>query len=174
VVSTKSAAWSLATSVLERRLRAYAETAAEAVALLARDLRRRVLGAAMAVAGVLMSLILGGAWIVGTVWNTPWRNPVLTALLGLFLVCAVIGATIAAWPFRPAHGPFARLREQLGGDLSLLSAIVIPERLDETHDAAAPDLFMRGRDGPSPHEAFPRSTVMRVLLGFSGLARIFR
>ena len=172
-MSIPSTVFSLCKAVIEHRLKVYAETAAEDAALLAKDLRRRLLGAAVAMAGVLMCLMLGSAWIVGAVWDTPWRNPVLAALLGSFLICTITGAALAVWPFKPGRGPFARLRQQVGADLSLLSAICNPGGLPHTGSATALGIAMRG-GGSSASETFPRSTVMRVLLGVSGLARFFQ
>jgi hypothetical protein len=103
----------------------------------ANDLRRRLLAVAVATAGALMCLILGSAWIVGTVWNTSWRNPVLASLLGGFLLVAILGTALGARPFRPGQEPFARLPGESGAT-----------------------------------GAFPRSIVMRLLLHWTGLARI--
>lgn len=136
--------------VLQRHLQAYADTAAEDAALWMKDLRRRLLAAFLAVAGASMFLMLASAWIVGTMWNTPWRNAVIGALLGIFLVCAIAGAAFAARSFRPGQAPFARLRHQL-----------------------KEDLLAPGGAGADA-SAFPRSISMRYFLHWTGLSQVFQ
>jgi hypothetical protein len=134
--------WTLLTKltrVLSRHSQAYLVAAAADAALLARDLRRRLLAAVIALAGAALCLALGVAWIVGAVWNTPWRNPVLATMLGVFALCAVIGAALALRPHKASQRPLARP----GGESSI--------------------------DQATPGDTFPRSTVMRLLLSVTGL-----
>jgi len=135
--------------VLQRHLKAYAQAAAEDAALWAQDLRRRLLAACVALVAVLMLLMLGCAWLVGSVWNTPWRNPVLGALLVVFLVCAIIGAVLALKSFKPDQTPFSRLRSALDAGL--------------TEPGSA-----------DTNSAFPRSITMRLLLHWTGLSHLFQ
>jgi hypothetical protein len=136
---------------LKSRLKAYADTAAEDAALAAKELQRRLIAAAVALVGALMCLMLASAWIVGVTWNTPWRNPVLGTMVGVFLSCAFIGAALAARPFGSGQQPFARLWGELRKDESLLGGLNGPD----------------GQVGGT----FPRSTVMRLLLDLTGFAR---
>jgi hypothetical protein len=158
--------------VLERHLRAYADTAAADAALWARDLRRRILAGAIALAGALLCVMLASAWIIVAVWNTSARNPVLGAMLCTFLLCAIAGATLATRPFKPGDGPFARLRQELGTDQALLGSLSGPERLDQTRREAQ-TLLTPGGTGSDVQRAFPRSIVMRLLLNWTGLSRLF-
>jgi hypothetical protein len=158
--------------VIEHRLRSYADTAAADAALWANSLRRRLLGTAVAFAACFMCLLLGSAWLVGASWNTPWRSAVLATLLGIFLGSAIIGAAIALWPVKPGRGPFAGLRRQLGGDLMLLSELCTSEGSPLAGHAGALNQLMQGSSASGASGTFPRSTVMRLLLTFTGLARI--
>jgi hypothetical protein len=110
----------------------------------AKNLRRRLIAAVVALTGAMLCLMLGSAWIAGMTWNTPMRNPVLASMLGIFLTCTIIGTALAAWPGRSASGPLAQLQRELGVDSSATA------------------------------EVFPRSTVMRVALSCAALARLFR
>ena len=167
-----ASSWSLSSrlmQVLAHHLRGYIDVAAADTALLTIDLRRRLLASLLAMVSGTLCLLLGMGWIVGIVWATPWRNPVLAAMLVTFAVVATIGSLMATRPYRTGQQPFARLRRELGTDTTLLNELSAEENLQKSRSEAA-GLF-RQADGGS-RGAFPRSMVMRLLLNMTGLGGV--
>ncbi len=153
--------------VVARHLQAYRDTAAADAALLAKNLRRRLLASLVAMASATLCVSLGVAWIFGIVWNTPWRNPVLATMLGILALCAVIGAALASRSRKSTKRSFAGLRRELSLDQSLLDGLCARDRLQESRGEMQ-NLFNQAT-APDTGRGFPRSKVMRLLLGLKGL-----
>jgi uncharacterized membrane protein YqjE len=86
-----------------------------------RELRRRTLGLALAVAAGWMAVMFGCVWIIAATWDTPNRLLAVGALCIGFLVIAVLSALFAKR--RPAPGqprPFERSRAEWRADLQEL------------------------------------------------------
>lgn len=118
------------------------EAAAADVVELTRDLPRRLRAAMVAMACLMLCLMLGGAWIAAEVWNTSWRVPVLATMLGILACAAAVAGYHASRPSVPGHEPFHRLRLELDRERTL----------------------------PQDASRFPRSRMVRAVLGASGLA----
>ena len=146
--------WSLSSRLLQAlvpHLQRYFEVAAADAALLAIDLRRRLLASLLAIVSATLCLLLGIGWIVAIVWNTPWRNPALAAMLLSLAISALLGALRAIRPNRPGQEAFSGLRRKFGADAKLISGL--------------PDTSIG---------TFPRSIIMRRLLNWTGLGQVSR
>jgi uncharacterized membrane protein YqjE len=155
-------------SVLGRHLHAYVDTAAADAALAARDLQHRMVAAMIALICGSLCLLLGSVWIVGSVWATPWRNPVIGAMLVVFALCASMGALQASKPYKPDQRPFARLRSELSKDKALLDASHQQDTMTQTRDDAV--FLLRQVTSSSDGGSFPRSMLMRLVLAVTGLS----
>jgi hypothetical protein len=148
-------------------MQAYMDTAAADAALLAKDLRRRLLAGVVAMAGASLGLLIGVAWTIGSVWDTPWRNPVMATMLAVFALCAVIGAWLALRPHKPGSGSFANLRREMSLDQAVIEELCASERLQENRGAIR-KLFMQAVV-PAVGATFLRGAIMRLLLNMTGL-----
>lgn len=167
-----ASSWSLTSrllQVLASHLRGYIDVAATDTALLTTDLRRRLLASLLAMASGVLCLLLGMGWIVGTVWYTPWRTPVLAAMMVTLALCATIGVVRATRPYGTGQQPFAGLRRELGTDSTLLNELSAQDRLQQSRGEAA-DLIRRADE--KSLGSFPRSMVMRLLLNMTGLGGV--
>jgi uncharacterized membrane protein YqjE len=103
-----------------QHLSAYVELAAAESSLFARDLTARLVAAAVALLGAIFTLMIGTLWILASVWDTTWRNPVIAALFLLFAAVAVVGVVIAVrrWPL--GKEPFSQLRDEWNRDQTMM------------------------------------------------------
>ena len=155
--------------VLARHLRGYVHVATADAALLTIDLRKRLLASLIALVSGTLCLLLGLSWIVASVWNTPWRLPVLATLLVLLAAGAIIAAVWAARPFPAGQRPFAGMRREFDTDMALVTNLSAEDRLQQSRGDVAGLLRQAGAGSAS---SFPRSMVMRMLLSVTGLAGI--
>ena len=164
-----TSSWTLTSrllQVLARHLRGYIHVASADAALLTIDLRHRLLASLLAMVSGTLCLLLGLGWIVASVWNTPWRLPVLAAMLVLLAAGAVIGALWAARPYRAGQQPFAGMRREFDTDTTLINDLSSEDRLRQSRGEVA-GLFRQAGAGSAG--SFPRSMVMRMLLSVTGL-----
>jgi hypothetical protein len=147
-----------------RHLAAYMELAATDAAVLARSLTRRLIAAAVALLGGLFTVLMGCVWIVTAVWDTPWRDTTLGALLVLFAAVTFAAAVLAARRWPAGREPFARLRGEWDSDKSLIRELSEPlaQTRQELRELLA-DQDVRRLPGE-----FPRSATLRFLLGGTG------
>jgi len=110
--------------------------------------------------------MLGMGWIAGSVWNTPWRNPVLAAMLVTLAIGAIIGSVFAARSNRADSRPFAGLRREFDADTTLINDLSAGDRLRQSREVAA---GLVRQAGAWTAGTFPRSMVMRLLLNVTGL-----
>jgi hypothetical protein len=167
-----------AAPILARHLGAYAELAAADAAQLAHLLAQRLVAAAVALLGIIFTLLLGCVWLLGMVWDTPWRSATLAALILLFAAVATTGAVLAARRWKTGAAPFAALCQQLEIDRLLISAHTAPEsdlavpamapqqRLQQSRDELL--LLLDGQNDKRGNSVFPRSATMRLLIGAGG------
>jgi len=167
-----------AAPIMARHLSAYAELACADATLLAHALARRLLAVAVALLGIGFALLLGCVWLVGGVWDTPWRSPTLAALILMFIALAVFGSLQAARRWQAGSEPFAALRGEWSKDRRLLSGsrsdlphalgseTTPQQRLEQSREALQ---SLAGSGEAEPHgQEFPRSATMRLLLGTGG------
>ena len=128
--------------ILPARLRTTLGVAADDAAALMQDLHQRLRAALVAMMCLTLCLVIASAWIGAEVWNTSWRVPVLATMLGIAALAAVIFAYRATRPPAAGYAPFARFLSELDGET--------------------------GRSQNLP--GFPRSKLMRAVMGASGLA----
>jgi uncharacterized membrane protein YqjE len=167
-----------AAPIVARHLGAYVELAAAEATELARVLARRLLAAALALLGIVFMLLVGCVWLVGAVWETPWRDPTLASLTLLFAVLAVGGWVLAARRWETAAAPFSVLRKEWASDRRLFSEMAAAgpetaepatsalERLRHTRDEL--QRLLSGGADQRKTDVFPRSRTMRLLLGAGG------
>jgi hypothetical protein len=166
--------WSLTArllQVLARHLRGYIHVATTDAALLAQGLQRRILAALVALVSSALCLLLGTGWIVASVWNTPWRAPVLTAMLVGLAACAIGCGLLAVRPFRADQKPFAGLRREFDADTLLINEASAEDRL-RTSRAEAAGLLREQVEASAI--TFPRSMLMRLLLNMTGLGSLLK
>jgi uncharacterized membrane protein YqjE len=159
--------------VVARHVAAYVELAAADAKQQALLLSRRLMAAAVALLGATFALLLSCAWIVATVWDSPWRSQALAALIMLFVVTAAVGALIATRRGDAASETRSNLQTEWTSDQNL-----IQELSGKAADAGAPAVpplerlqqsrrelrvLLVGADGDGEKGKFPRSTTMRLL-----------
>jgi hypothetical protein len=93
------------TQILVRYLQARIDAGTTATALLTMDLQRRLTAALLAAIASALFLLTGGAWIIGSVWNTAWRTPVMSAMLVVLALLAGAGVARTLKPYRPDPVP---------------------------------------------------------------------
>jgi uncharacterized membrane protein YqjE len=163
--------------IIVKHLGAYVELAMTDASQLMQSLMRRMLGALVALVGVVVSLMLGCTWLISVAWNTPWRDATIAALLVAFVMMA-IGGTVTAlrsWPI--ANAPFARLRSEWSGDQTLLDEMSLKGSNDPAVRSAQ-EVLQQSRlelrelfgsaDETRSDTDFPRSTTLRLLFGGVG------
>jgi uncharacterized membrane protein YqjE len=134
--------------LIARHLLAYAELLCQETGDALREVRRRTLGLALAVAAGWMAVMFGCVWIIAATWDTPNRLRAVGALCIGFLVIAVLSALFANRGRPPGQPrPFERLRAEWRADLQELLAL--NPSLAQPHGVAA--------DMPPPPSAKPRA-----------------
>jgi hypothetical protein len=167
-----------AAPILARHLGAYAELVAAEAAQLAQLLAQRLIAAVVALLGIVMTMLLACVWLLGTVWDTPWRSATLAALILLFAAVATTAVVLAARRWKTGAAPFAAVRQQWEVDRLLISAHASPEA-DVAVPAIPPQqklrqsreellLLLDGQNDQRGNAAFPRSATMRLLVGAGG------
>ena len=127
---------------LLRHLGAYAELAGAEAHNLASALARRVLIAAVALLAALIAILLGAAWLLIALWDTPYRSAAAGSLFGLFAAISIVAGVLAARGSAEARG-FAAVRKEWEKDRELLESLATEYddaggRASSNRHAAAP------------------------------------
>lgn len=109
---------------LLRHLFAYGELVREETGDALRQLRRQLVGLAVAVAAGSMALVWGCAWLVAANWDGPNRLRVLGGLSIAFALLALLGVWYASGARAPGQPrPFERLRAEWRADRQQLAGL---------------------------------------------------
>jgi uncharacterized membrane protein YqjE len=110
--------------LIARHLLAHAELLCLETGEALREVRRRTIGLALAVAAAAMAVLFGCVWIIAATWDTANRLLAVGALCIGFLLLAVVSALFANRARAPGQPrPFERSRAEWRDDLQQLLAL---------------------------------------------------
>jgi uncharacterized membrane protein YqjE len=107
---------------LLRHVGAYAELAGVEAHHASRALARQLLLAAVALLAALIAMLLGAAWILIALWDTPYRSIAAGILFGVFALISAIAAVTAARSQTP-QSSFAMVHKEWEKDRELLESL---------------------------------------------------
>ena len=121
-----SALWSLpqAAPILLRHLNAYASLAAQDLARSRENFGARLGAVVLAVIGIFFALLMICVAIVAATWDTSYRMIAIYALIGVFVLIAVLAGNYAAKMRRARPPMFASVQREWAIDRLILERIV--------------------------------------------------
>jgi uncharacterized membrane protein YqjE len=110
------------TRAILRHLFAYGELLYEEACLAVANMRRRIVGLAVALLAGMMTVGLGCLWVIAATWDGPNRLWAVGGLCIGFLLIAIIGGAYAVGG-RPRGAAFEHLRAQWRADLQEIARL---------------------------------------------------
>jgi len=106
--------------IVARHFAAYLELFADEAAELGTHVARRVVAIIVALLALSFTLALACVWVLNAVWDTPWRQFAIVALLVVFAAATAVAWITATKRPVAAQGAFHRLRTEWTLDQQLI------------------------------------------------------